>query len=129
VDTAPLPQPAADETQELTDYVIQQLGKHVGSKDIIYKLCELTGMSWPDAESFVHQVEADHRPDIARRRSPILLVVGAITLLAGFLMAFTSATYLARMWQSPARCRRAQDVGQRITRQSGRALATCGPDK
>jgi len=81
--------------QDMADFVIAQLSKHESLDNIVLKLCEVSGMSWSDTKAFVEQVEKERRPEIASRRRPLLLVVGAVTLAIGAYLAYNSAAYLA----------------------------------
>jgi hypothetical protein len=91
--TSPNRDPAM--TIDMADFVIAQIAKHEGLDNIVLKLCEVSGMSWSEAAAFVQRVEEERRPEIARRRRPILLVVGVVSLLIGALLAYSSASYLA----------------------------------
>lgn len=91
------PPPARDPAMEkdMADFVTAQISKHETLDNIVLRLCEVSGMSWPEAKDFVEHVEEERRPEIASRRRPVLLLVGIATLLIGGYLAYTSATYLA----------------------------------
>jgi hypothetical protein len=72
---------------ELTEFVIQQLGRGISTDDLIAKVCEDTGRSWPDAEAFVRGVQASQASQIARRQTPLLLLITLPTLLGGAAIA------------------------------------------
>lgn len=67
----------------LTEYVIHRLGQHVSQNDLIYDLCQRTGMSWDQGAKFVAEVEQKHHREIARRSSPLLLIIGIGIFLGG----------------------------------------------
>jgi len=73
--------------QEATDFVIQELGKHHQKNDIIQNLCEVTSMSWEDAKKFILQVEAQYRGQIAKKQSPLIVIMGTGSILAGFFIS------------------------------------------
>jgi hypothetical protein len=91
------PPPARDPAMmaDLADYVIAKLGKQESLDNIVLKVCEVTAMSWSEASDFVQRVEEERRPEIASRRRPILLLLGAVGLLIGGYMAYNGASYLA----------------------------------
>ncbi len=67
-----------------TDFVIRELGKHHPRNDIIQKLCEVTSMNWGQAENFVREVETQNARTIAQKQSPLITVIGVLTILMGF---------------------------------------------
>jgi hypothetical protein len=81
--------------KDLADYVSAKIGKHESLDNIVLKVCEVTGMSWPEASAFVRSVEEERRPEIAGRQRPILLLLGAVGLLIGGYLAYTGASYVA----------------------------------
>ncbi len=85
---------------ELSEYVILQLGNHVTRNDLVFKLCQISGMSWPQADSFVRQVESQQGSRIARRQSPLFIVVGLGILIGGIVLLFFSASYLIQIYNT-----------------------------
>ncbi len=85
---------------ELSEYVIVQLGKHVSRNELVFQLCQSTGMSWPQADSFVRQVEAQQGSQIAVRQSPLFLVVGIGILIGGIALIFFSANYFLYIYNT-----------------------------
>jgi hypothetical protein len=73
--------------QEATEFVIRELGKHRQKNDIIQKLCEATGMDWPQAEKFMHQVRTQHGGQIARSQSPLITVMSIGFILVGLALS------------------------------------------
>lgn len=68
---------------ELTHYVIQELGDHVDPDDIIREVCLRSEMDWNQAEEFVNQITSKHALTIAKRRSPLRLIIAIPTLIVG----------------------------------------------
>ncbi len=67
----------------LTEYVIRELGRNVTKNDLIYDVCQRTGLSWDQVSQFVSGVEQKHHREIAKRSSPILFVIGIAVFLGG----------------------------------------------
>lgn len=67
-----------------TDFVIRELGKHHARNDIIQRLCEVTSMNWGQAENFVREVEAQNASLIAQKQSPLITIIGVLTIIVGF---------------------------------------------
>ena len=69
--------------EELTPFIIKELGKHHSHKEIIEKICQQSTLNWTEAEQLVVLVEAQHRRVIAGRQTPLLLFISIGTLLLG----------------------------------------------
>jgi|GEM_PF-5149603 len=57
---------------DLTNYIVVRLSDAfvVTPNDIIMEICEKTGLSWPEAEALVKQVQAEHEQDVTNRYAP-----------------------------------------------------------
>ena len=76
--------------EQLTQYVIRELGKHRRRSDVVMDVCERTGMDWPAAQKFVYSVEFDNRQKVAVRQSPLAIIFGVSFLLGGFALVLMS---------------------------------------
>jgi hypothetical protein len=82
--------------EELTAFIIKELGKQHSRQDIIQKVCERGGLHWKDADRLIALVEAQHKRTIATRQTPLLLFLSIGTLLIGIgLLAFNMQILLA----------------------------------
>ena len=83
--------------EEITAFVVDELGKHHSRNEIIRRLCERTGMMWPDAEKLVRQIEADHGQDIRARQSPLLIALGVAIFIGGIGLILYCALYFINL--------------------------------
>jgi hypothetical protein len=75
--------------EELTVFIIKELGKHHDRKEIVRKVCEQSQLTWKEAEQLITLVESQHKRTIAGRQTPLLLFLSIGTLLIGLgLLAF-----------------------------------------
>lgn len=82
--------------EELTTFIIKELGKHHDRKDIVRKLCEQSQLDWKEAEQLIALVESQHQRTIATRQTPLLLFLSIGTLLIGIgLLGFNMQILLA----------------------------------
>jgi hypothetical protein len=82
--------------EELTPFIIKELGKHHSQKEIIEKICQRSTLNWTEAEQLVVLVEAQHRRAIAGRQTPLLLFISIGTLLLGLsLLAMNLQLFVA----------------------------------
>ncbi len=77
----------------VTDYIIHQLGRHVSRNDLIFDLCQRTGMSWDQASTMVQSVEQQHEKRIAWNQSPITLVFVIGIFLVGLYLSCGGLLY------------------------------------
>ena len=82
--------------EELTAFIIIELSKRRGRKDIIGRVCKRGGLNWREAERLIILIEARHRRALTTPRSPWLLFLSIGTLLLGIgLLAFNLQIVLA----------------------------------
>jgi hypothetical protein len=69
--------------EDLSTYIIRELGKPRARKIIIRNVCQRSGLNWRAAEQYVALVEAQYRRKMAGRRTPPLLFLSLVILLLG----------------------------------------------
>jgi len=84
--------------EELTPFIIKELGKHHSHKEIIEKICQQSTLSWTEAEQLVALVEAQHPRAIAGRQTPLLLFISIGTLLLGVSLLAMNLQVLAGLF-------------------------------
>lgn len=89
------PEAGMDE-QELTDFVIREIGRHRRHSDVVAEVCERAGMEWREAQKFVYQVAYDHRKRVAARQSPLVLIIGGAFVVGGLGLALGGAVVTIR---------------------------------
>jgi hypothetical protein len=70
-------------TEEMRAYILKELTRSVPPEKIIYDLTEKSGQHWGDVEALVKQVQQESRGTVARKQSPLYLVLGVLTALIG----------------------------------------------
>ena len=81
--------------QATHDYIIRQLGRHANRDDLILEVCQRMDIGWVEAEGMVEAVEQEYSREVARRRGPLLLVLGGGALLAGLLLSGVALYFFA----------------------------------
>lgn len=69
-------------------YIVDELGKHSNRNDILQTLCRQMDIDWKQAEALLREVEASQSQTIARRQSPLIMILGIGALVGG--LALTS---------------------------------------
>ncbi len=70
----------------VTQHVIRRLTRGVSRDTIIREVCDRTGMDWKQATAFIEDVESEESQAIARRNLPLMMGIGIVTMIAGFLL-------------------------------------------
>ena len=75
--------------EELTVFIIKELGKFQHRNKVIQRVCKKSGLTWRDAERLITLIEANHRRTTVTRPTPPLLFLSIAILLLGLgLLAF-----------------------------------------
>lgn len=85
---------AALTREDLTKYVVRELGSAADRNALIRHVCETGEMSWREAEAFVSRVALEHEREIAKRQSPLMLVISIGTLIGGAILLLASGYVL-----------------------------------
>ena len=70
-------------TDQTTNFILNELTKHRDRNDIILDLCRQLGIEWKAAEQLVKDVESQHGKTVAKRQSPFLIILGASIIITG----------------------------------------------
>jgi hypothetical protein len=69
--------------EDLAKYVARELGSSADRNTLIRHICETGDMSWPEAEAFVARVALENEHEIAKRQSPLMLILSVGTMIGG----------------------------------------------
>jgi hypothetical protein len=108
----PAPPPPAPEAAEppptgqpgeevLVEFIVERLAGRERPGDVVYEICEKTGMSWSSAEALVRRVQAEQGQKIAGRQRPLLVIGGVIIVLAGTALFFYNFPYVREVATNP----------------------------
>jgi hypothetical protein len=82
--------------EELTVFIIKELGKFQHRNKVIKKVCKKSGLTWRAAAQLITLVEANHRRTMITPPTPPLLFISIGILALGIgLLAFNMQTLLA----------------------------------
>lgn len=81
---------------EITNFIIRELGKNRDHQEIVRKICEASTMNWGEVEKLVQEVESQNRRKIAGKRGPLLIFLSIGTLVVGIgLLAYNIEVLVA----------------------------------
>jgi hypothetical protein len=73
--------------EEIMEYIVRELGRHRPENDIIFTLAQREDLNWDEARRLVQDVKFHQSSRVARRQSPLLLVVSVGTLIGGLALS------------------------------------------
>lgn len=97
---------------EITNFIIKELGKNRDRQEIVRKICEATTLNWGEVEKLILEVESQNRRKIAAKRGPLLIFVSIGTLLLGIALLIYNMEVLIAIFNKDL-------LGQVLSLQSG----------
>jgi hypothetical protein len=91
--------------EDLEKYVARELGSGADRNALIRHVCETGEMSWPKAEAFVARVALEHEHEIAKRQSPVMLVLSVGTLIGGVILTLAGGYVLVTFFSGELQVR------------------------
>ena len=91
--------------EDLAKYVARELGSSADRNTLIRHICETGDMSWPEAEAFVARVALENEHEIAKRQSPLMLVLSVGTMIGGAFFVLTAGFVLIEFLSGELRAR------------------------
>ena len=91
--------------EDLAKYVARELGSSADRNTLIRHVCETGEMSWSEAEAFVARVALEHEHEIAKRQSPLMLVLSVGTLIGGVILTFGGGYVLVAFFSGELQAR------------------------
>jgi hypothetical protein len=79
---------------DITTYIIRRLSRAAVEDDIIYAVCQKTGMDWEDAQALVAQVQLEHREEIDARQTPVKGLLTGVFFVLGAMLTVMPVIYL-----------------------------------
>lgn len=69
--------------KELIPYILKHLNDADDPNDIIFDICEKSGLAWPEAEALVRGIQEEHADDINVHQAPLLTAIAFVTFVGG----------------------------------------------
>ena len=79
---------------DITTNIVRRLSRAAVEDDIIYAVCQRTGMNWEDAQALVAQVQHEHREEIEARQTPIKGLLTGVFFVLGAMLTVMPVIYL-----------------------------------
>lgn len=84
--------------QRAIDRTIRGLASHLDADQVCRTLCDEFSYSWHQAQEIVAYVQTHQHVAVARRQSPIMIILGVATLIGGIVLFFGCGYLLLRAY-------------------------------
>jgi len=71
---------------EIEKFVLQELVRQKNQDDVVFRLSEITGMHWAEAQEIVRRTSARNRKKTTANQNMIVIPLGLIALVAGIIL-------------------------------------------
>jgi hypothetical protein len=75
-------------------YILSKLFKTTSEDDIIYSVCQKTGLDWEDAQALVERVKDEHQEEIEARQIPVKSILAFGFYILGIALIVGPLLYL-----------------------------------
>lgn len=80
--------------KNITAYVLTSLSRTVSEDDIIYSVCQRTGLDWENAQALVADIKNEYIEEIDSRQIPIRSLLSSVFLILGIVLIVGPILYL-----------------------------------
>jgi hypothetical protein len=78
-------------------YILTRLFRAASEDDVVFSVCQRTGMSWEEARVLVNQEKKEHLAEIETRHIPLMVFLSVIFTITGIILTIGPVIYLWRM--------------------------------
>ena len=80
--------------KDIHSYIVTRLGRAASEDDVIYSVCQETGLDWEQAQALVEQVKNEHLDEIDARQLPMKSALSSVFYLLGIALVVGPVIYL-----------------------------------
>jgi hypothetical protein len=80
--------------KHITAYILTRLFRAAAEDDIIYSVCQKTGLDWEKAQALVEQVKNEHLEEIETKQIPLKSLLAFVFYTIGVILAVGPIVYL-----------------------------------
>jgi hypothetical protein len=80
--------------ESITAYILIRLSRVSSEDEIIYSVCQKTGLGWEDAQALVEQVRNDNQISIETSQLPLKSILSLISFALGIILTIGTLIYL-----------------------------------
>jgi len=73
--------------EHITSYILKRLSRAASEDDLIYSVCQKTGLMWEDGQALVEQVKNEHLTEIEAKQTPLRSLI-SLQWVSSLLSAF-----------------------------------------
>jgi hypothetical protein len=80
--------------KQITSYILTRLFRAASEDDIIYSVCQKTGLNWKNAQALVQQVKNEHLAEIEDSQIPLKSLLAFVYYVIGVILMVGPIIYL-----------------------------------
>jgi hypothetical protein len=80
--------------EEISAYILTKLTRQTPEDDLIYSVCQKTGLDWGNAQALVEQVKNEHLEEIESSQIPLKTLLSFVFYVVGILLTVGPLIYL-----------------------------------
>ena len=80
--------------ENITSYILTRLSRAASEDDVIYSVCQKTGLGWENALALVEQVKNEHLAEIEARQIPLKSLISFVFYILGTVLTLGPLVYL-----------------------------------
>ncbi len=80
--------------ENITSYILTRLSRAASEDDVIYSVCQKTGLRWENAQTLVEQVKNEHLAEIEARQIPLRSLISFVFYILGIVLTLGPLVYL-----------------------------------
>lgn len=80
--------------ETIAAYILTRLSRAASDDEIIYSVCQKTGIGWDDAKALVEQVRDENLTEIEARQTPLKSLLSFVFFIMGIVLTFGPMVYL-----------------------------------
>jgi hypothetical protein len=83
--------------EDINSYIIEKLSRAASEDDLIFSICQKTGLGWENAKTLVEHVKDEHLTEIEAKQTPLNILVSFGFYIVGIVLILGPIFYLWRM--------------------------------
>ncbi len=80
--------------ETIATYILARLSRAASEDEVIYSVCQKTGLGWADAQALVEQIKDENLSEIESRQAPLKNLLSIIFFIMGIVLTLGPMVYL-----------------------------------
>ena len=80
--------------EDINSYIVEKLSRAVSEDDLIFSICQKTGLGWENAQTLVKHVKDEHLTEIETNQTPLKILISFVFYIIGIILTVGPIIYL-----------------------------------